>query len=77
MFPIEVPDWFCAIAAEWHSGQASALYSVSSTGYIHDYPTQVQLGSELRGCRKLPDGEDVADFLAWVEALPEQEDDDD
>ncbi len=73
MYPIEVPDWFCAIAAEWHGGQTSALYSVSSTGFIHDNGYRLQLEGELRQCAKMPDGEDVADFLAWVEALPVQE----
>lgn len=76
MYPLEVPDHFQAIAAEWHGGQASALYSVSSTGYIHDNGYRLQLEGELRRCRATPDtGEDVADFLAWVEALPVEDSD--
>jgi len=37
-----------AIAADWHSGQASPLYSFSSTGKMH-YPFKRYL-EEVMGC---------------------------
>lgn len=73
-YPIQVRDSWVKMAGTWHSGQASALYSVSSTGTIHDYPTQVQLECELRHAMKLSGGGELEFFYLWVEKLPAQED---
>jgi hypothetical protein len=71
-YPIKVPDAYIEVATIWHGGQWSALYSVSSTGYIHDKSYRAMLESELRRCG---DNVDTGLFLAWVESLPEDEDD--
>lgn len=72
MYPISVPCCYIEVAEVWHGGQTSALYSVLSTGYIHDADYRSLLESELRRCG---DNDDTKLFLAWVEALPEDKDD--
>jgi hypothetical protein len=72
-YPLTVPAYFVEVATVWHGGQSSALYSLASTGYIHDAGYRSMLESELRRCG---DNDDTKLFLAWVEELPEDEDHD-
>lgn len=38
------------IAGEWHSGQFSALYSLSSTGRVHGPEHRAELLAEIDSC---------------------------
>jgi hypothetical protein len=61
------------ICTNWHGGQTSAMYSVSSTGTIHDLDTLRGLTSELRHCVKLckvdshDDLENMEKWLKWTD----------
>ncbi len=50
-FPIPVSVELRQLCADWHSGQWSAMYSVSSTGTMHDGSVLTGLWSELRKLR--------------------------
>jgi len=52
------------ICTDWHGGQTSAMYSVSSTGTIHDIDTLRGLTSELRSCIKLCERHGIVDKRA-------------
>jgi hypothetical protein len=58
------------VAADWHSGQSSALYSISSTGGIHDRETGEAAIREVERIR-VPDGPQAAELITLVEWLRE------
>ena len=77
-FPIEASAELVAFCTDWHNGQASAMYSVCSTGAIHSADILRGLASELRvvwrdhwedGTIYDDSGEQVSNCLYWVEAL--------
>ena len=73
IYPHYVPEQFVNAASLHHDGQTSAMYSVSSTGYIHDRDYRSLLEAEL--IRAIKMGGRVKSFLAWVESLPEDPED--
>ncbi len=57
-FPIPIPSELVSLCQDWHNGQTSSMYSVSSTGRIHDEDTLTGLSLELmdvqKACERLP-----------------------
>lgn len=43
------------IASEWHGGMSSALYSLSSAGYIDRGGLEAEIDGNLRWCEDHPD----------------------
>ncbi len=80
MFPLDLPEahrheWL-TICEHWHNGQWSSMYSVLSTGRIHNADTLAGLESELRQVAReatADDAETCAAFLLWVEVSGEGE----
>jgi hypothetical protein len=52
LFPIEASAELVAFCTDWHGGQWSSMYSVSSTGAIHSAEYLRGLASELRAIRR-------------------------
>ena len=53
MFPmVNVPSELLQVCSDWHGGQTSAMYSVSSTGTIYNIDTLSALSCELLQCAK-------------------------
>lgn len=50
-FPIPADPELIELCQDWHGGQASAMYSVASTYFIHDADTLIGLNLEIRQCR--------------------------
>lgn len=47
-FPMPASSELLDLCNDWHGGQTSAMYSVLSTGYIHDEAMLCGLASEMR-----------------------------
>lgn len=81
-FPIQAPPELIALCTGWHSGQTSAMYSVLSTGHIHDADTLISLSIELSiDARNTKNTEQYPLLCRWaewcdkiIEALSQYED---
>ena len=78
-FPIVAPYRLIILCEHWHSGQASAMYSVLSTGRIMNRDILVSLSCELVGLIRQSDKEssafkdyaDMVDYKKWTEKILE------
>lgn len=70
LFPLPAKQALIEICTSWHSGQTSAMYSVSSTGTIYSQDTLSGLVAELRDvCRTHVLGDEYNEIRTWYECL--------